>query len=376
MKVFYGAVALAIFFGVRIPGPVYCAPPAEALKAAAVLGLSGSAAYHAQAIRRGLEMAAKELETEGWDVRLKFEDDQTNPAKTASAMHFLLSRGYRFFIGPTWSFQVNAVRAILASKDAVALVPAGSSEINGGAIEGVFNLCPPRTKQQHPVAAWLKEKGYKKGFVLTPNGDWGEVHREVFEGALKEAGASLVGRENFDYGVDSAVLRTILLKAKRVGADAVLITGAASDAANIVHARNLLHLDYAIMSTNDVRDALEMGLLSAGDIASKVYAVGLTVPPEFRERFRAEFGEEPGIYADRGYEALKILALAVEKTDGSPKAVKSFLRGELSLGGVADGIRFDENGDITSGSYQLIDLSAQAAPADSILLRQAAAVSP
>lgn len=359
MRILLSAGACAIIYWSAVVAWTLASPlPAKTLKAAAVLGLSGSAAYHAQGIRQGLEMAAKELETEGWDVQLKFEDDQTNPAKTASAMHFLLSSGYRFFIGPTWSFQVNAVRTILTSKDAVALVPGGSSEINGGAIEGVFNLCPPRTKQQQPVTAWLKENRYKKGFVLTPNGDWGEVHREVFEGALKEAGASLVGRDNFDYGVDSAVLRTILLKAKKAGADAVFITGAAADVANIVHARNLLRLNLAIMSSDDVRDALEMGLLSAADIASKVYAVGLTVPPEFRERFRAEFGEEPKIYSDRGYEALRILALALEKTDGSPKTVKSFLRGELKFDGASGVIQFDENGDITSGSYQIIDLSA------------------
>ena len=75
-----------------------------------------------------------------------------------------------------------------------------------------------------------------------------------------------------------------------------------------------------------------MGLLSAADVAGKVYAVGLTERPEFRERFEADFGEEPGIYAERGYEALKILALALENTDGSPKTAKSFLRGELTPG--------------------------------------------
>ena len=73
----------------------------------------------------------------------------------------------------------------------------------------------------------------------------------MFEGALKEAGASLAGKESFDYGVESAVLRTILLKAKKAGADAIFITGAASDVANIVRARNQLHLDFAIMSSVD-----------------------------------------------------------------------------------------------------------------------------
>ena len=140
MRVLLSASACAIIHWSAVVGWTLASPPpVKTLKAAAVLGLSGSAAYHAQAIRRGLEIAAKELRAEGWDVELKFEDDQTNPAQTASSMHYLLSGGYRFFVGPTWSFQVNAVRAVLASQDAVALIPAGSSDINGGLIEGVFN---------------------------------------------------------------------------------------------------------------------------------------------------------------------------------------------------------------------------------------------
>lgn len=333
---------------------VSVAGDSKSLKVAALLGLTGGASHHSAAIRKGIELAAEDLRARGWEIDLRFEDDQTNPTKTVSAMQFLARQGYKLFIGPTWSFQVNAVRGIVAKNDFIAMVPAGSSDINGGAAQGIYNLSPARTQQLPDLVKWLKRTGFRRGFIVTPNGDWGEIHRQVFARAVKEAGGTVVGEEQFDYGIDIASLRTILLKVKQGNADIVFTTGASGDVANVVRARNSLHLNFSILSTEDIRDALALNLVTPADLQQNVFAIGLTVGPDFRKRYSARFGKEPNLYADRGYDALMILAEAVERTDMSPKTVRSFLSSGVQFSGVSGGIKFDNHGDVESGEYQIV----------------------
>lgn len=323
------------------------------LKVAALLGLTGAASYHADAIMKGISIAADELKSQGWKIDLKFEDDQTNSAKTATALNRLVVAGYKIFIGPTWSFQVNAIKSIIARDNLVALVPGGSSEINGGAADGVFNLVPPRTLQTPLVEKWLKENKFQKGFILTPNGDWGEIHRQVFKDALKGSGKTLLAEEQFDYGIDINSLSTILLKASQAGADIVFTTGAASDVANVVRARNSANLKFAVMSTKDIVDAANLKLVTASDLSRDVYTVGTTVSAEFTKKFKEKYQSEPGLYSDRGYDALMLVASLSSKSDGSAAAIKQLFNSDQIFNGISGDIRFNKNGDIETGEYRI-----------------------
>jgi branched-chain amino acid transport system substrate-binding protein len=328
------------------------------LKVAAVLGLTGDAAYHSGAIRKGIELAAEDLRALGWEIDLRFEDDQTNSTKTIAAMQFLRSNGYKLLIGPTWSFQVNAARQIIAKSDLVTLVPASSSEVNGGATEGIFNLCPVRTKQEPYVEDWLKTKPYRSAYIITPNEEWGEIHRKVFSQAIRAVGGQVAEEQQYDYGIDSSSLRVMLLKAKQTKADILFTTGPAGDVANIVRARNALKLDLAILSTSDIRDALALKLLSPQDVEREVYEIGLSaVASDFRTRFEARFGEAPNMYSDRGYDSLMVMAQATEHTDGSSNSIRKYLSSDFNYKGVSGPISFDVNGDIQEGRYQIARLS-------------------
>lgn len=326
--------------------------PSKELKVAVALGLIGDAAYHANGIRNGIEMAAEHLKQQGWQVDILFEDDQTNPAKTVSAFQFLLARGYRQFIGPTWSYQVNAVKNIIAANHVIAVVPGGSSDINGGAIEGVFNMCPSRFQQVPVLTKWLSQQKFKRAVILTPNGDWGEIHRQVFTDAFKNSGGAIVSAEQFDYGVPRSFLQALLLKASHKNADIVLTTGAAADIANLVIARNTAHLNMPVMATEDVYDALALKLLAPSDLGNNTFGIGWNQTPKFVSEYKLKTGQQPPPYADRGYDALMVLSKAVAETDGSTKEIERFLK-QVDLSGVSGKIKFDKNNDLEFGDYRV-----------------------
>lgn len=281
------------------------------------------------------------------------QDDQTSAAKTVSSFEYLISKGFTFFIGPTWSFQANSIRSIIESREVIALVPAGSSDINGGASQAIFNLCPARSDQTPILTSWLKSRSETSAYLITPNGDWGEVHKKVYTDALKLSKIQILGEETFDFGADIQSLKAILLKAKLKKVGLLLVTGSGSDLSNIIRARNELKIPVTILGTNDIRDAIGMGLLPYDSVKDNVFVISLPVSNNFEKQYFSTHKEQYKLYSERGHDALLVLAKAIESTDGSVQNVKKYLKENIEFKGASGNIKFSEEGNVNNGAYYI-----------------------
>jgi branched-chain amino acid transport system substrate-binding protein len=335
------------------PGQAAFAEPQlkKELKVGAVLALTGDAAVHSASIRRGIELAAAELKAQGWILDISFQDDQTQPAKTITALHQLHSQGYKIFIGPTWSFQVKAARPFLEKSGSVALVPGGSSEINGGASEAIFNLCPSYWKQEPVVRNWLLSTNFKRVFIYTPHGDWGVIHKEIFKKAVLGANREIVGEDEFDYGEDVAVINSVLLKARSLQADLLVMTAAAREAQLAVISRQNQKVPLTILGTNEVKIALAQKLISS-ELTHDLYYSARKMQPDFAEQYQQFYHQPPELYADSGYDALMLLAKAKENNHSTADEVRNFLR-NVDYTGQSGRLKFDERGDIAQGTFEV-----------------------
>lgn len=324
------------------------------LKAAIILGLTGSATNDATAIRKGLELARDQLQQNGWQLDLLWEDDQTNSQKTVAAVQLALAKGYKFFIGPTWSFQVKAIMKIIETAGAVAIVPAGSSEIDGGAARGLFHLFPSRNRQVEPLTKWFKNQKFSSACILTPQGDWGEIHQTVYQKAINEGGGMTKFDEKFDYGIEKSILKTLFVsRIKPSGCSVLFVTGDPADIANMIHARDELHSDITILSTNHVRGAIALNLLNKKQIKN-VFVSSLAISPTFSKLYYEKYKEVPQLCSDRGYDALMLLAKVISQTDGSTSAVIESLSKNFDYDGLSGRIRFDQAGDVIDGEYDIL----------------------
>ena len=324
------------------------------LKAAIILGLTGSATNDATAIRKGLELAVEQLQQNGWQLDLIWEDDQTNPQKTVAAVQLALAKGYKFFIGPTWSFQVKAIMKIIENAGALAIIPAGSSEIDGGAARGLFHLFPSRSRQVEPLTIWFQNQKFSSACILTPQGDWGEIHQKVYKKAVFDGGGAVKFDEKFDYGIEKSLLKTLFVsRIKPSGCAVLFVTGDPADIANMIHARNELHSDITILSTNHIKGAIALRLLNKDQIQN-VFVSSLAISLPFSILYYEKYKEAPQLYSDRGYDALMILAKVVSHTSGSPTAAIDFLSTNFDYNGLSGKIRFDEIGDVVDGEYRIL----------------------
>jgi branched-chain amino acid transport system substrate-binding protein len=93
----------------------------------------------------------------------------------------------------------------------------------------------------------------------------------------------------------------------------------------------------------------------AGDMAEGVlYTYYGTFDPksedtrirEFIQKFKEKYGVEPEYYAPIGYDAVKILALAIEKGGFKPEQIKDALYQIKDFPGLSGTTSFDRNGDV------------------------------
>lgn len=293
-----------------------------------------------------MELAAADLKAEGWQVDINYQDDGTTPAKTVSAIHYQLSEGYRFFIGPTWGFQISAAKEVLAKNGAVAIAPAGASDINGGPSSAVFSLCAAKIKQKENVREWIQTNKVKNVLVMTPEDDWGAVYQNIFTQAATAAGARVVLNQKFNYGADIQTIKGVFLRAKARGADSILVTGGGNDFAHMLKAREELQWAAKFLSTEDLWGTIDYALIpSSEQFLRDAWAISLPINSEFRNKYKGLFKESPKLYSGRGYDAVRLFAEALSAGVNTAEGMRTYFQEKLSYHGVTGVIEFDANGD-------------------------------
>lgn len=324
------------------------------VKVGAVLGLTGPAADQATSLQKGIILAVEDLKTKGTDVEVHFEDDQSNSAKTVSAIEGLIARGIRLFIGPTWGFQVKAAKAVLERANAIALPPETASNYVGGPSSSIFNLCASRRTQLPVLESWLREKNVRKAFIVEFNNEWGELHSSLFAEGLQKVGAQMMGKTMVGFGTQVSEFQSMLRKIQSTGADLIMMSASADEYSNMIKAAKQLHMSPRILGDENLFDIYRLHLVPSRAAAGEVYSLSPVVSPDFVKRFQGRFNEDPALHASRAYDAVMLLAQAVEKAGAGPDAVRSYLK-SVEYKGYSGLIRFDENGDVAEGNFRIFD---------------------
>ena len=324
----------------------------KVLKIGAVLALGGNASVHGNNIKNGLELAKRDLESRGWLVDLAYEDDETQPAKTVSAIHALTARGYNLLIGPTWSYQVESAISVIERQNALSYCPATSSIVVGQKSANVFHGISFGEVMLGPVVAWLQANSIKRVAIVYADCVWGEVHSKLYQEATKRVGATLVTQEKFSYGEEESALPILVTRMKAKAPDVILTTGSAQSSAMIVKKLKELNAKIKVMSTDDMQDAVEQRLVNVEDKSiPKIYALIAKIDQRFRDKYRETYSAEAGIYADSAYDGLMIMAEAVGNTDGSTEQVQEYLHQKLNYQGYSGRFDFDDNGDTQKTTF-------------------------
>ena len=113
-----------------------------AFKIGGTAPLTGDAAIYGNAVARGAQIAADEINAEGGvQIELKFEDDENNTEKAVNAYNNLKDWGMQLSLGSVTSKPCEAISTDINTDRIFALTPSASSVATTEGKDNVFQMC-------------------------------------------------------------------------------------------------------------------------------------------------------------------------------------------------------------------------------------------
>jgi len=352
--VIYGLVAIltaAAFFNFG------CGKKGKEIKIGAMGPLTGVRAMGGTYMRNGLEMALEEINSKvgikGRQIKLVYEDTQYKPDITVSAFRKLVdAKGISLIIGFQNSSCLLAVAPIAEKKKVICIGYGTQSNKISEAGDYIFRT-QIASRQEIPVISdFIKHKlKISKIGVLYLNTDYGVEYKDIFKQVFEDKlGGKIVSMESFEVGTTD--YRTQLKKVFQHNPRAIFIIGASKHVGMIIKQAKELGIKTQFIASSPVesRDVLEIaGELADGIIYPYPYDIKSQdkLQKAFRLKYEKRYGMMPNMLAANAYDALKILAITIEKCGGEDvECIKDELYKVKNYHGASGVLSFDENGDV------------------------------
>lgn len=345
-------VVIFIVTGTNLIG---CKKQPEVIKIGAILPLTGPAAKYGESIKRGINLALEEVNTAGGarnkKITLIFEDSQADPKiGVSAAQKLIIVDKVSAIVGAAASSVTLSISPIAEKNKVVVLTPLSSAPAIADAGDYIFRNVPSDFYGGTVAAQFtVLDRGWKTLAILYQNNDFGVGLKKVFESEVKKFGGEITNAEPFEQG--GSDFRTQLIKIGKTKPQAVFLV-AGKEAIPILIQAKELSLNSQFLATGMIEDPEVIKI--AGNAANGVYFTQLqydphstnTVVQNFVKRFKKKYGSEPDIISAYGYDAMKILAYAMENSNLTAEGIKGALYRIKDFKGVTGDISFDENGDV------------------------------
>lgn len=325
------------------------------IKIGAILPLTGENAMYGESAKRAIDLAVEEINTaggiKGSKIRVIYEDDQALPDKGVSAFQKLITVDkVPVVIGAMPSSVTLAIAPIAEKNKVVLFSPASSNPKITESGDYIFRNDVSDVFEGSKMAEDVRQKlGFKKVAVLYINNDYGVGIKDVFIKRFEELGGKILDIETFEQGATD--FRTQLTKIKQDNPEAVYIVGY-KEQIQILKQYKELGIKAQILGTIMLEDP-EI-IQKVGDAAEGAIFTYRAYDPkseqkevkEFVKNFKDKYGLEPDNWAAQSYDALKIVALAIERGGYNSEEIKNALYRIKNFPGVSGLTSFDEHGDV------------------------------
>ena len=351
-------------FILLLASAIASAQPVQVVKIGFASPLTGPQAHYGQDNLNGARMAVDEINARNPRIgkravrfELLAEDDQADPRTGTIVAQRLVDAG---------------ARAVAGHFNSGVSIPASKIYSDAGIPQLSVSTAVRYTRQGHQTAFRMMADDDRQGAALGRHATgrlrlkrlavvddrtaYGQGLADAFAAAVKTSGGAVVKREytsdkEFDF-------RAILSSLKSAAPEAIFFAGYDAQAGPL--ARQMRELGYAVplLGGETMRTAkfIELaGAAAEGHVASTPGAALAARPAgrDFAERYRRRYQREIGLYAPYFYDAVMVIAAAMERAGSSdPARCLAALRGIRHAGVTAD-IEFDANGDLRHGALSI-----------------------
>jgi len=352
----FSRVVMIISIAAFLFGIFDCAKKEDIIKIGVVLPLTGSGAAYGQDSQRGIELATEEINNQGGikgkKIQLVMEDDQSVPKTSTLAVTKLINQDkVQVIIGSDLSSCVLADAPVAEKAKVVLLSPGASNPRITQAGDYIFrNWISDELEGSRMAEFMFNDMKLRNIAILYINNEYGVGLKEVVERRFKELGGNILLSESYEQ--DEMDFRTQLTKIKKLNPEGIYLPGYYKEMAHIVNQAKELGVKNQFYSCVCFEDP-ELLKIAGKNADGVIYSTPFYDPNsleehirQFLKSFEEEFNREPGIFAGHGYDALKIVTLAIERGGYSGEAIKNELYKVRDFPGVSGNTSFDENGDV------------------------------
>ncbi len=301
--------------------------------------LSGDPGYLGNYVRKGMDLAAEELRQSGMDIKIIYEDGKCNGKDAANAFIKLRDIDQVQAVMVGCSPEMLAVAPMAAPNNILVMSPMATAPTISDAGDHVFRVIPSDALQGKVGAELLQEKGYQRVGILYINHDYGVGLNKVVSSVL---GNKVVASEAFD--PDGKDFRTQLTKLKDKNADAIYLAAFPKNGQLILKQMKELGMTTDVLASEGIKDDMILPY-AEGVLITMPMAEGQKYP-EFKAKYVALYGENPGLYSGEAYDAVKIIAQAAKN---NPSNIVEGMNQITQYDGAAGFITFDTKGDAVKG---------------------------
>lgn len=296
--------------------------------------LTGDMAQYGAQWKKGFDLALEAINAKGGvkgrRLAYQFEDSQSDPRQAVLvAQKFVADKRIVAELG---DFSSTASMAATPIYQRAGLVQLGFTNSNpkftlGGDV--AWSNSTTQKDDAPALAAYaIRDLGFKRLAVLHLNSDWGKSTDELFVQVAKAQGAIVVADEG--YLPDEKDFRPVIAKVKAAKPDCVILISYYNDAALIVQQSRAQGLAAPFVA--DVALYSPEFLALAGAAAEGLYTSSEFFPGDSRpvasafvKAFRAKYREDPELFAAIAYDAMNIVAAAIELGGPDRAGIKAAL---------------------------------------------------
>ncbi|MCZ6688095.1 MAG: penicillin-binding protein activator [Planctomycetota bacterium] len=327
---------------------------AAVLKIGATLPLSGDAAVWGKNTQEGIDLAVEEINASGGvlgrNLVIAYEDTKALPKEGVTAYRKLVAVDRVQAIIDDSVSGVTLAMAPLAQRDQVVILATGATAPKiSDAGKYIFRIWNSDAYEGQVAADYAFDNlDLHSMAILYVNNEYGKGLEQVFRARFRERGGKVSISEGFAQSATD--MRTQITKIIASAADGLYVVGYPKEIPIALRQAKELGLSVPLLGTVAMQDP--QLIKSAGDAAEGLmfpYPKSLTAQhvSRFSQAFQNRYGKEPGITADVGYDAVKMLAKAIELSGGiTGEEIMTGLNMLQDYPGVSGTMTFDENGDV------------------------------
>lgn len=334
---------------------------AKEIKIGVITPLTGDGATYGMATKRGLDLAAEEINNKGGikgkKLKLIYEDDQMKPEMGINAINKLIHfHKVPVIIGAFGSTITLSIAPIAESNKVVLFSASSTADEIKDAGDYIFRNVPPNSLQGRNAAEFAAQKlNAKTATILYMNNDYGITMKKAFEKSFIELGGKILLIENYNQGDKD--FRTQLSKKKEKQPDVIFYPGHYQESGLILKQAKELGIKATFIG-GDGSYSPELTKI-AGEAAENSYytlmAMGYGIADneitKFVKSYKQKYKEAPDVYSAYAYDSLNIIAEAIKKGGYSAEGIKSELYKINGFCGVTGITSFDGFGEANKPFY-------------------------